>query len=409
MTEITRYQFFFNSAKGILDIESFTYFKVFLNRILTLQNPNNQFVLAVEKVSIPYCFYQFNTEQGSSILPYQINVSGTSIYTGSISIPDGNYCVSDMGSTIASLLSANIMANVPSLTGVSIVWFYSPVTNRFSMKVTGSLYSGSAWDLILGYCPITRALGFYNILDADAVSFTVNQDFTAGMFSVNMNPISEIYITSNLNDNDSNQCFPIDETRLQTQISDIVAVVHLERPSVYYIYKDFVNPIKIPLDRTSIDIIDFDLKDYNGNPLVGFDQSWNITFSISEVYVNKETREQTLKTFINSSTPVVPINQTNFLQRNTVSQSLNQPATDSVTEIDLDALRQRLDDSLQQLRANVQKRKSPATDTATIPQSEAGATTTTNPNQPTIATPDSGQTEQTTSDIDGPAKRQRES
>ena len=413
MTEITRYQFFFNSAKGILNIESFSYFKVYLNRILALQNPNNQFVLAVEKLSIPFCFNQFNSVQGSSILPYQINVSGTGIYTGSVSIPDGNYCVSDMGNTIASLLSADIMANVPSITGVSILWVYNPATNRFSMKVIGSLYSGAVWELILGYCPITIALGFAGILDAEAIIFEVNEDYLTGMFSVNMNPISEIYVTSNLGDNNAYQCFPKDQFQVETQITDIVAVIHLERPSSYYIYKDFVNPIKIPLDRDSIDVIDFDLKDYSGKPLVGFDQSWNITFSISEVYVSKETRDQTQKTYINSSIATVPITQANFLQRNLVSQSVSQPvdqpSADSVTEIDLDILRQRLDDSLQQLRANVQKRKSPTADTATIPQSEAGTTTTPNSNQPTVTTPDSGQTEQTTSNIDGPAKRQRES
>ena len=406
--EVIRYQFFFNSSKGVLNIENnFSYFKVYLNRILTLQNPDNQFVLSVEKLSIPYCFYQFNSIQGSSLLPYSIYVSGSSVYSGSISIPDGNYCVSDMGGVVASLLSTDIMANVPLLTGVSINWGYNSTTNRFSMQIVGSLYSGLVWELIIGYCAITRALGFAGILDAEAIIFEVNQNYLAGMFNVNMNPISEIYVTSNLGDNNAYQCFPKDQFQVETQITDIVAVVHLDHPFPYYIYKDFVNPIKIPIEKSSIDTIDFDLQDYSGNSLIGVDQSWNITFSISEVYTNKEAKDQTRKTYINSITaaqPPVPITQTNFLQRNLVPQ----PA-ESVNEFELETLRQKLDNSLQQLRANVQKRKSPATDTTTFPQSEAGAAAISNSNQPTIATPDAGQTEQTTFNIDGSAKRQRES
>jgi hypothetical protein len=74
MKEVARYQFFFNSFKGIAvdGNPSGAYFKVYLNRQLTLINPDNQFILAVEKVTIPVCFSQFTIDDLSSVLPFRL-------------------------------------------------------------------------------------------------------------------------------------------------------------------------------------------------------------------------------------------------------------------------------------------------------------------------------------------------
>ena len=186
MTEVARYQFYFNSTNAVLDVsqDSSCYFKVYLNRILSLTNPDNQFYLAVEKVTIPNCFKQFTSSNSSSTLGYAIYVSSSSVYNGSISIPNGNYSVSDMGSLIATLLPADIIANVPSITSCSITWVYNKNTNRFSMQLFGSLYGGLSWELVLSDCAITKALGFYNFNAQEAVILTVNGASEQGLYNV---------------------------------------------------------------------------------------------------------------------------------------------------------------------------------------------------------------------------------
>jgi len=399
MTEVTRYQFYFNSSKALLDVsqDSPCYFKVYLNRILSLSNPDNQFFLAVEKVTIPNCFNQFNYNNSSSTLVYAVYVSGSSVHTGSISVPDGNYSVSDMGNVVAALLPADIMANVPSITNCTITWVYDKITNRFKLQLLGSLYTGLPWELILDQCAITTALGLNSINDTEAIVLNVNAAYFQGQYNVNMNPIPEIYVVSNqLTDTNAFQCFPDGEFRVDTQISGNVAVVQLNHPAPYYICKDYVNPTKIPLDRTSIDMMDFDLRTYNNEPLYGLDQPWHITFSIMEVNMDA-IRAQQLRTYINSIPP--PINQVNFLERNRINEETSQ---------NLEDLKQRLTDSLDQLRRNVQKRKSPATTSTTILEDSPGTDNTTASGS-AITPTSSGKTEQTPIDINGPAKRQRES
>jgi hypothetical protein len=402
--EVARYQFFFNSSKGLTDVsqDSFNYFKVYLNRNLTLVNPDNHFELTIEKVSIPFCFSQFAFANLSSVLQYRIDDPLGSIYFGSISIPDGNYSVFDMGNTIANLLPADIMTNIPSITNCTIEWQYDPPTNRFRMKILGSLYLGNVWELILSPCPITVALGFDNQNPQQVTSFNVNDPFVTGIYNVNMNPIPEIYVVSStLTDNNAFQCFPSNAVLVEASVTSIVAVVHLDHPAPYYIYKDFNNPIKIPLDRNSIDTIDFDLRDYDGNPLYGSDQSWNITFHISEIS-NDAVRQQQLKTFINPISP--PIDQVDFLERKlTQASSPVQNTTDS-----LETLKQRVNESLEKLRTDVQKRKNPTTSVSTVYESSIGTKGPTN-SQPTLTSSNSTTTEQTTPDLDVSAKRQRES
>lgn len=403
MTEVARYQFFFNSSKGLTDIsqDSFNYFKVYLNRNLQLTNPDNQFVLAVEKVSIPNCFAQFAAANLSSILPYRIYDPFGVVYIGSISILDGNYSVSDMGNIIANLLPVDIMTNVPAITNCTIEWAYDAPSNRFRMRVLGSLYFGNVWELILSPCPITVALGFDNENPQQVTSFMVNDPFLPGIYNVNMNPLSEIYVVSGtLSDNNAFQCFPSTAVLVEASVTSIVAVVQLDHPSSYYVYKDYYNPTKIPLDRQSIDTIDFDLRDYNGNPLYGNDQPWNITFSISEIS-NDAIRQLQLKTYINPLPP--PIDQVNFLDR---SQTQVSPVQSSLET--LDSLRQKVNESLEKLRTDVQKRKNPTTSTTTVYESTIGTKNTTD-SQSTIASTNTATAEQTSSNSDVSAKRQRES
>jgi hypothetical protein len=401
MKEVVRYQFFFNSFKGIAvdGNPSGAYFKVYLNRQLTLINPDNQFILAVEKVTIPVCFNQFTIDDLSSVLPFRLTDTLGYFYTSTISIPNGNYSISDMGNTLTSLLSAQL--NTPGLisgmSNVSMNWTYNTVTNRFSLQLIATY--PSAFNMTFTNCAVSSAIGFTNYLDTIAPPIIANGPFVSGDYNINLNPIPEIYVTSDtLSDSNSFQCIPVGNNGVETTAANIVAVIQLDHSSPYYVYKDFKNPMMIPLDRSIIDTVDFDLRDYNNNVLHGFDQPWFITFSITE-YTNDGIRDENLRTFINVIPPA-PIDRVDFLGVKSPEES-EQKNT-------LETLKVQLTQSLEKLKTNVQKRKSPPTTTAEVYESQVGPSPTPSTNESTTASTNAGQTEQTTIDPNGSAKRQRE-
>jgi hypothetical protein len=401
MKEVARYQFFFNSFKGIaLDgSASGAYFKVLLNRQLTLTNPDNQFILTVEKVTIPVCFNQFTLDDLSSVLPFRLTDALGTFYNSTISIPNGNYSISDMGNTLASLLSAELNT-VPSMSGVSINWTFSSITNRFSLQLIATY--PVPFNLLFTNCPIVTAIGFTNYLDVTPPPIIANGPFVVGDYNVNMNPIPEIYVVSDaLSDSNSFQCFPVGQSSVQTTASGIVAVIQLEHSSPYYVCKEYINPTPIPLDRLIIDTIDFDLRDYNGNILYDFDQQWFITFSITE-YNNDALRNENLRTYINVLPPA-SLSEVGIL--GTKSET-PEPLEESTTN--LDSLKQQLSESLEKLKTHVQKRKAAATLPATVYEGSTG-TVDTFANEPTFTPTNAGETEQTTTDFNGSGKRQRES
>lgn len=398
MKEVVRYQFFFNSFKGIAvdGNPSGAYFKVYLNRQLTLINPDNQFILAVEKLTIPVCFNQFTINDLSSVVPFRLVDSLGTFYTATVSIPNGNYSISDMGNTLTSLLSAELNT-VPFMSAVSMKWMYNTVTNRFSLQLIATYTV--PFSMTFTNCAVSSAIGFTNYTDTTAPSIIANGPFVVGDYNVNMNPVPEIYVTSDtLSDSNSFQCIPVGLNGVETTAANIVAVIQLDHSSPYYVYKDFKNPIMVPLDRSIIDTIDFDLRDYNGNILYGFDQPWFITFSITE-YTNDGIRDENLRTFINVIPPA-PIDRVDFL-------GVKSPEETQQTNT-LETLKEQLTQSLKKLKSNVQKRKSPSTATAEVYESPVESSTTSTTNESAITSPNAGETEQTTIDSNGSAKRQRE-
>jgi hypothetical protein len=395
MKEVARYQFFFNSFKGIAldDNPSGAYFKVLLNRQLTLTNPDNQFVLTVEKVTIPVCFNQFALYDLSSVLPFRLHDSLGFFYTSSISIPNGNYSISDMGNTLAALLSANLN-DVPSMSNASINWRYNHVTNKFSLQLIAD-YSQD-FDMRFTTCAITNAIGFTNLLDTTSPIIENNGPFVSGDYNINMNPIPEIYVVSDtLSDSNSFQCNPVGFTGVQTTATGVIAAIQLKHSPPFYVSKEFTIPTAIPLDRTIIDFIDLDLRDYNGNILNDFDQPWFISFSITE-YNNDTVRAENLRTYINVQ-PTAPLSTVGFLGSST--EATEQP-------VDLVPLQKQLQESLEKLKTHVQKRKSTASIATTVSEGTTG-TVSTSGNDSTSAPSNTGETEQTTIDSNA-AKRQRE-
>ena len=397
--EVARYQFYFQSDQGISDSSSSAYFKTYMTNQLTLVNPDNHFVLKVQQLTIPLSYYQFNAANQSSIVQYSIVLGSSTLYTGSITVPDGNYSVCQMADRLTALLAEGILANVPLITSCYVYWKYDPIANKFALRFVGNLIGGVAWQVYLSGDSILNALG-YNFTSAD---WTVNDPWYYGYKQVNMNPMSQIYVVSNtLSDSESFQNFDDATHNSLATHSGIVAVAQIKCPMYTYYSYEFKNPIPVVLDRTTVDFLDFDLTDYFGNALQGLTEPWNITFCISEISTDIE-RAQSLRTFIN--TPQPPnLHTVSFLENR--SKNIHLSLANAGSQLDL--LKQQLNTSLENIRADVQKRKSPDSSNGTIYQGISG-TKITSYYEPTIDPPNATETEQTTTDFDRSPKRQRES
>lgn len=398
--EIARYQFYFQSDQGTNDasINSPCYFKTYMINSLTLLNPDNHFVLKVQSLTIPLCYYQFNALNQSSTLQYAVVLSSTTLYSGSIVIPDGNYSVCQMADKLSVMLAQSILNNIPSITSCYVYWKYDITSNRFALRFVGSLIGGVAWVVYLSGDTISNALGF-NFTNFD---FIVNDTWKYGNKQVNMYPLSQIFVVSNtLSDSETFQCFSDDTHNSSTSHAGIVAMAQITCPTYSYYSYEFKNPIPVVLDRTTIDFLDFDLTDYFGNALYGMDQPWNITFTISEISTDAE-RQQSLRTFINAPQP--PLSSVSFLENRSKNIDLNLEKTSA----HLESLKNTLIKSLSTLKNNVQKRKNPNSPNSEIYQSPT-RTKYTSYFEPTLATNNSGETKQETINISRSTDGERES
>jgi hypothetical protein len=395
--EVARYQFYFRSDQGIDSPDSPTYFKTYMTNTLTLKNPDNHFVLKVQQLSIPVTYYQFNVANQSSILRYSVLLGTSILHIGSITIPDGNYNVSQMGDQLTSMLAQSILAGVPSITACDIFWTYDSISNKFGMRFVGNLISGVAWQVYLSGDTILNALGF-NYLSAD---WTVNDPYYYGYKQVNMFPLSQLYVVSDtLSDDESFQNFDDNTHQGLATHSSIIAVAQITCPVYTFFHYEFKNPIPVKIDRTSIEFLDFDLTDFFGKPLQGLTEPWNITFEIAEINTDAE-RRQTLRTFINE--PPVPLRSVAFLENRSKNIDLNIANAGNQLEL----LKQQVNTSLENIRSDVQKRKVTDSSDGEIYQSISGTQTGTY-YEPTIGSTVTGETKQATTDFDRSPKRQRE-
>jgi hypothetical protein len=395
--EVARYQFYFQSDQGVNDasIDSPAYFKTYMINSLNLLNPDNHFVLKVQQLTIPLSYYQFNAANQSSTLQYAVVLSSTTLYSGSVIIPDGNYSICQIADQLSALLAQSILTNVPAITSCYVYWKYDVISNRFALRFIGNLIGGVAWEVYLSGDAIEKALGY----TFGAFDFTVNNTWIYGYKQVNMYPLSQLYVVSTaLSDSESFQCYEDVTHNSSTTHSGIVAVAQIKCPSYTYYSYEFKNPIPVVLDRTTVDFLDFDLRDYFGNALYGLDQPWNITFTISEVNTDAE-RSQMLRTFINVPQPPA-LHSISFLENRSKNIDLNIEKTSAK----LDLLRSKVQTSIDTLKNNVQKRKSPASPNPAIYESSLGAKSTTY-FEPTLAFDNPGETKQETTDVSRSPKR----
>jgi hypothetical protein len=357
---VQTYHFYYQSNQanynGLNDSPPTAYCRFVLNKILTLPSRKYGFVITVNRVNIPYCFQQYNTEYGTNIVSFQLYDASTDVgfYASSVVIPDGNYTVQEMMTVLAPLISANIHAG--TTLNNTIDWIYDATTNRLGIKITGQKYLGNEWYIYFlpGVIPINLGI-------AELDTFISNNTFYSyGTKSVNMNYMQNIYMVSDAY-SDMNAYAA---AKQQSTDSNIIAVIPINKPPNELLEFEFRHPIRIPLDLDVINQFDFQLTDYNGRPLVSFDLPWSFHFSIDLVKVSQEDKLPP------PMYPIPTLESTSFFMP-------TEPIPESTPELDnqnLLDLSEQIKESLLALKSNVQKRKSPPNQTTTVSESRVKPT-----------------------------------
>ena len=102
MTEITRYNLFIDSKQR--SNGSNTNFNISLPHPIVLSNPNHYFQVKVENVCIPFSFKVINDTNNT------VNISSTGAIntTFVLSVPEGNYSISNLITTFKTLLNTHL-------------------------------------------------------------------------------------------------------------------------------------------------------------------------------------------------------------------------------------------------------------------------------------------------------------
>jgi hypothetical protein len=317
MTQVlNKYQFFLNSQQAEKRSDTNGVCEFNLKKKLTLSSPLYQFEISVNRINLPFSFYQFNSK--NTTVPITV-VSGVSTWNGSFQIDRGNYTLSSMIDAFNSILSTTLN----TLTG--------GVINDFTLDYRYNQNSGKAqyrntspgnsppvtYSITFGTCAISNSLGFRS-----PWTLTNGNPFLTATYTVNMNPVMNVYVTSDTFSDDS----AFEAIGGTVDYSGVIAVIPIVHSPWYYQPVDFNVPIKIRISNNTLSVLDFNLVD-SLNQEIELDQPWSMQFTIEEVLINPiETNIQTVQAsppndiFQNMKDQILTEAQTNVSKRQRQSE-----------------------------------------------------------------------------------------
>jgi hypothetical protein len=309
-----KYQFFLNSRQAEKQSNSSGFCEFNLKKKLTLSSPLYQFEVSVNRVNLPFSFYQFNSK--NTTVPITVT-SGASTWSGSFQIQRGNYTLSSMIDAFNFILPSTLS----TLTGSVITSFI--LDYRYNQNSGKAQYANTAagvtYQITFGVCAISNALGF-----RAPWSLTNGGGFLTGDYTVNMNPVMNVYVTSATFSDDSS-FEAIGGTIDYTSVIAVIPVVH---SPWYYQPVDFNVPIKIRISNNTLSILDFNLVD-SFNEEIELDQPWSLQFTIEEVLVDAvQANVQTVQSspsndiYQNMKDQILTEAQSNVSKRQRQSQSV---------------------------------------------------------------------------------------
>jgi len=187
MEIIKTYSLYLNSREATLGTSNNCTF--IINPAITLTNNKNRFMICAEMIEVPYSFNQINSN--NNILNYSYTDNSGS-YNSIVTIPEGNYNITNLINTLIKLLLNDILVNRPTstLTTNNFTIYYDANTSKVSFSIAYAspitIVLKFSLNFVLGIC-----FGFPAINVTFGTSTTAISDG-----KVNVNPITSIYLRS---------------------------------------------------------------------------------------------------------------------------------------------------------------------------------------------------------------------
>lgn len=257
MSEVTRYNFFLNTANAIQipstgTIPSTSNCQFIIgNPAITLSDEHNYFDCQVITACIPFSFKIINSIN-NFVNNCVMTINGTP-YTFNLVVPSGNYNIDQLLSTFQSILQTQYYTYEPAGNSQFIVQFNIEEGFVDYQIILGS--SDTSVSMFLNYSVypfVGKLFGFYgNVTFSNTVTATSQGHY-------NVNPVQQLFIRSSLLLS-KNYEFVADS--FVQQPSDIIASLNLFTGADSYLNGQNVNPLISRLTIKTISAIDIYLTD----------------------------------------------------------------------------------------------------------------------------------------------------
>lgn len=281
MTTIREYNFFLDSKYRTNGGNPNPQFN--LKSAITLTNPNHYFTAQIKSVDIPYSFKSLTSPYNTLRVRYF--EQGHTDQTTTITIPEGNYSITVLLSTLESLLSAFItpIAQHPPAYNFT----YDKNTGKCTFIITQTAGNHKTDIYLYWSDPNVDFL-------AEFFGFTGNYDtiigYTAGgvpsntnnisEINVNCSPVSSIYIRSSTLTQPSNNEEYL--TEFDESISDILIKIPVNVPyGSWIIY--YNSDVEVVLNNKFIDVLQLYITHLSYNPISLNGVHWRCHLYIKEV------------------------------------------------------------------------------------------------------------------------------
>lgn len=273
--EVNKYQLYFNTAQRSSGTSQHPYFSC--KPAFVKKSPLNWFEIQITSAEIPYQWTQVNPSNSS--IGFSYSRTGSSVVNGTLVLANGNY---DVNSLITELFYRLSLA-IPAYTWVNNSFFNQPTnkivfsiigTDNVATAITFNFASNTFIGTMFG-CSTNITCSY----DASNVSTNVSSDKT-----INVNPVSSIYIRSSLLKQLATNCGNSQENLVSgyTQdISDIVNKIQVLTPPFTYVFWINQVGVRTKISNSAIDQIDVYLSDNRSFDL-NITQDWTFAMAIYE-------------------------------------------------------------------------------------------------------------------------------
>lgn len=273
--EINRYQLFCNTAVRSSGTYQHAYFNC--KPAFVKKHPLNWFSIKITSCEIPYQWTQINSTNSS--LGFSYNRNGT-VTNGTIALTNGNYNSTNLLVELFTRLS-NAIIPAPSWTNNSS---YNNNGNTFTFSITGT--DSVATTITLKFSTnqfLGGMFGNYTDISFGYSNTNVSQNATSAT-TINVNPVSSIYIRSSLLKQTGTSSGNNQENMVSgftADISDILAKIQILTPPFTYVF--WINQMNMEtrISNPVIDTIDVYLAD-NSSFNLNITQNWTFGMTIIE-------------------------------------------------------------------------------------------------------------------------------